>query len=130
MTDDGLTAQLQGSSAAGAPVNRLDLVGRTGVLRVDLLDGRPRAVDRVPGRGARLIRARGALAELHPARLLRSPGFEPSFQATIEAFLDAVRSGVPFRPDLSDGLRALAVIEAAAASAQAGGRSVSVADGD
>ncbi len=130
LTDNGLVAQLQGSSAAGAPVNRLDLVGTTGVLRVDLLDGRPRPVERAPGPGARLIRARGALGGFHPARLLRSPGFEPSFRASIEAFLEAVRSGVPPRPDLSDGLRALAVIEAAEASARAGGRSVPVpADG-
>ena len=130
LTDTGLVAQLQGSSAAGAPVNRLDLVGTTGVLRVDLLDGRPGPVERAPGPGARLIRARRALSGLHPARLLRSPGFEPSFRATIEAFLEAVRSGVPPRPDLSDGLRALAVIEAAEASARAGGRSVPVpADG-
>ena len=127
VTDDGLTAQLQGSSAAGAPVNRLDLVGTKGVLRVDLLDGRPRPVERVPGRGARMLRAGRALAEFHPARLLRSPGFEPSFRATIEAFLEGVQRGVPPRPDLSDGLRALAVIEAAEASARSGGRPVPVA---
>jgi predicted dehydrogenase len=125
-TADGLTVQLQGSSAAGAPVNGLVLTGTRGVLRVDLLDGRPRPVDRAPGPRARLIRVSRALAQLHPARLLRSPGFEPSFRNTIEAFLEAARDGIGFRPDLSDGLRALAVIAAAETSARAGGSAVPV----
>ena len=128
VTDDGVIAQLQGSSAAGAPVNRLNLVGTKGVLQVDLLDGRPRPVERAPGRGARLIRARRVLGDLHPARLLRSPGSEPSFRATIEAFLDGIQRGIPSGPDLSDGLRTLAVITAAETSARSGGRSVRVAE--
>jgi predicted dehydrogenase len=126
VTDGGLAVQLQASFAAGAQVNRLDLVGRRGALRVDLLEGRSRRIQQPPGRGARLRRALDALAELHPARLLRSPGAEPSFASTVEAFLDAVRQGTGFTPDLEDGLRALAVVEAAAASARSGGRSVPV----
>ncbi len=127
--DDGLTVQLQGSSVAGTNANRLELVGQNGLLRVDLLDGRPRSVERVPGRGARLLRLQRALGELHPSRLLRSPGFEPSFGATLEAFLIGVQKDLPVVPDLADGLRALAVIEAALESARSGGRSVSVAEG-
>ncbi len=124
--EDGLAVQLQGSSAAGANENRLELAGQKGLLRVNLLDGRPRSVERIQGRGARLLRLKRALGELHPSRLVRSPGFEPSFGATLEAFLAGVQSGVPSGPDLSDGLRALAVIEAAVASARSGGHSVSV----
>ena len=125
-TASGVTAHLTASFAAGAQVNRLDLVGTGGALRVDLLEGRPRRVERPPGRGARLKRLVNALTDLHPARLLRSPGREPSFGATLEAFLASVRSGVAAGPDLLDGLRALAVVEAAAASARAGGRPVPV----
>jgi predicted dehydrogenase len=129
VTESGITAQLQVSFAAGAQVNRLDLVGRQGALAVNLLDGRPRHVQRTPGRGARLLRARVALAELHPSRLLRSPGSEPSFRATLEAFLKAVRDGEHVAPDLADGLRAIAVIDAALASARCGGDLVPVEPG-
>ncbi len=125
---EGMVAQLQGSYAAGAHVNRLDLVGTRGTLRVDLLDARPRAMARAPGRGARLIRAGAALADLHPARLLRAPGFEPSFSATLEAFLHAVRGGAPFHPDPDDGLRTQRVLEAAQESASRGGAPVTVVD--
>lgn len=126
-TASGVTAHLVASFAAGAQVNRLELVGRSGALRVDLLEGRPRAAERPPGRAARVQRARSALAGLHPANLLRSPGREPSFAATLEAYLEAVRAGARIAPDLEDGFRALAVVEAAAASAAAGGAPVRVA---
>jgi myo-inositol 2-dehydrogenase / D-chiro-inositol 1-dehydrogenase len=129
VTEGGITAQLQASFAAGAQVNRLDLVGRRGALGVNLLEGRPRRVQRPPGRGARLLRALVALDELHPSRLLRAPGAEPSFRATLEAFLEAVRDGETVAPDLADGLHAIAVIDAALASAKQGGHMVPVEPG-
>jgi len=129
VTEGGVTAQLQASFAAGAQVNRLDLVGRQGALAVNLLEGRPERVQRPPGRGARLLRAVSALEGLHPSRLLRSPGAEPSFQATLEAFLEAIRAGTDVTPDLADGLAAIAVAEAASASARSGGRMVPVERG-
>jgi predicted dehydrogenase len=121
--------EMQASFAAGAQVNRLDLVGRRGALVVNLLEGRPRRVQRPPGRGARLLRALVALDELHPSRLLRAPGAEPSFCATLEAFLEAVRDGKTVAPDLADGLHAIAVIDAALASARRGGHMVPVEPG-
>jgi len=129
VTEGGVTAQLQASFAAGAQVNRLDLVGRQGALSVNLLEGRPERVQRPPGRGARLLRAVVALEGLHPSRLLRSPGVEPSFQATLEAFLEAIRTGTDVTPNLADGLAAIAVTEAALASARSGGRMVPVERG-
>jgi len=129
VTERGITAQLQASFAAGAQVNRMDLVGSQGALAVDLLEGRPRRVLRVPGSGARVLRALVALEELHPARLLRAPGTEPSFRATLEAFLEAVRNGADAAPDLSDGLQAIAVIDAARASARSGGHMMPVEPG-
>jgi predicted dehydrogenase len=126
VTKSGVTAQLQASFAAGAQVNRLDLIGRRGALAVDLLDGYPRRVVRRPGRGARLRRALIALEALHPRRLLRAPGAEPSFRSTMEAFLTAVRDGTPVVPDLVNGFRALAVVDAARASSRSGGRMVPV----
>lgn len=126
VTKSGVTAQLHASFAAGAQVNRLDLIGRRGALAVDLLDGYPRRVVRKPGRGARLRRGLIALEELHPRRLLRAPGAEPSFRSTLEAFLAAVGTGRPVVPDLADGFRALAVVSAARASSRSGGNMVPV----
>ncbi len=124
VTADGTPVQLLASFVAGAQVNRLELVGRKGALRVDVLEGRPRAVERPPGRGARLMRGLRALRELHPAQLLRSPGRESSFQATVEAFGLAAAQHTSFFPDPEDGLYALAVVEAARASAEGGGHLV------
>jgi predicted dehydrogenase len=126
VTKSGVTAQLHASFAAGAHVNRLDLTGGGGVLAVDLLDGHPRRVVRRPGRGARLQRGLIALEQLHPRRLLRAPGAEPSFRSTLEAFLTCVRDGRAAIPDLADGFRALAVVDAARASARSGSGMVPV----
>jgi predicted dehydrogenase len=121
LLDHGVAAQIHATSAAGAPINRIGITGSRGSLSVDLLAGRPSEVERRPGRGARLHRAWRALGELHPARILRSPGFEPSFGLTVEAFLEAVRTGVAPTPDLGDGFRALAVVTAGLASARSNG---------
>lgn len=130
VTKSGLTAQLHASFTAGAQINRLDLIGRRGALAVDLLDGRPRRVVRKPGRGARLRRGLVALEELHPQRLLRRPGAEPSFRSTLEAFLTSVRDGKPAFPGLADGFTALAVVDAARRSSRSGGGMVPVLSGD
>jgi predicted dehydrogenase len=124
--EGGATAQLFVSSAAGAHENRLTVVGRDGILDVDLLDARPAPVRRRPGRMERAFRSWRAMQGLHPARLLRSPGQEPSFEASLSAFLDGARAGEAVRPDPADGLRVLAVVDAARASAAAGGTPVAV----
>lgn len=120
-TSGGVSVQLSASYVAGTQVNRLELIGSEGALRVDLLDARPRGVERRPGRGTRLLRGFRALDELHPARLLRSPGREPSFSASVKAFGRAVRRRASFFPDLYDGLASLAVVEAALESVREGG---------
>ncbi len=130
VTKSGITAQLHASFTAGAQINRLDVIGRRGALAVDLLDGRPRRVVRKPGRGARLRRGLIAVEELHPQRLLRAPGAEPSFRSTLEAFLTAIREGRAAVPSPVDGLRALAVVDAARTSSRSGGRMVPVEPGD
>ncbi len=50
-------------------------------------------------------------------RRMRSPWREPSFEQSLRYFLAGVRAGVPVSPDLLDGLRSLAVVAAAEASA-------------
>lgn len=114
------------AAAEQSPERRALLAKRAPGVRLhedtkSLLEGHPRLVEHPPGRGARLMRGLQALRELHPARLLRSPGWEPSFQAALEAFGTAVAQGNPFEPDPEDGLYALAVVEVARASARNGG---------
>jgi len=47
----------------------------------------------------------------------RAPGQEPSFSASIANFLESVSTGIQSSPDLTDGLRAIEVIDAARLSA-------------
>lgn len=126
-TAGGLSAQILVSFAAGAHVNELELAGRGAALAVNLLDARASRPRRPPGRLARVTRAWEALEGLHPARLLRSPGHEPSFAASLEAFLAAVRAGGAVVPTPDDGLHVLEVVEAARQSAAASGAPVPVA---
>ena len=125
----GATAQVLVSSAAGAHANRLTVVGSEGVLEIDLLDARPAPVQRRPGRLERVRRAGAALQALHPARLLRPPGREPSFESALGEFLAGARHGVPVRPDPADALRVLEVIDAARVSARAAGSHVALGVG-
>jgi myo-inositol 2-dehydrogenase/D-chiro-inositol 1-dehydrogenase len=60
------------------------------------------------------------LALPYALRKLRAPLHEPSFPIALAAFGAAVRDRIGVRPDLTDGLRALTVIEAIEASARAG----------
>ncbi len=71
------------------------------------------------GRGARL-RAEGEKAFRAFRSAAGRPG-EPSFARCLAAFVSASRGGRDAPPDLSDGLRSLAVVEAARRSAEAGG---------
>jgi predicted dehydrogenase len=116
--EGGITAQLFASFAIGAQVNRLELLGSSGSLSVDLLDPVLQPVDRPPGRGARVIRARRALSGLHPLRLLRSPGHEPSFRTSLQVFLQACVDGSAVEPTPETALHTVGVIEAARASAE------------
>ncbi|HEX7977924.1 MAG TPA: Gfo/Idh/MocA family oxidoreductase, partial [Gemmatimonadaceae bacterium] len=114
--------------------HRIEIVGTTGKLVMDRTElVRP---DHVPAtqQGARARRLARALAALEPARVLRSPGMEPSFDAALGAFVSSasgpdsshgLRSspdlhGLRSSPDLIDGLRSLAVVEAAERSAASG----------
>ena len=51
---------------------------------------------------------------------MRAPLNDPSFPLAMDAFVRAVHDRVPATPSLSDGFRALAVIEAAELSARSG----------
>jgi predicted dehydrogenase len=93
--------------------NRLEIVGTEGKLVMDRTELiRP---EHVPAsqRGARARRLTRALLALEPRRVLRSPGAEPSFAAALSAFVWSASGNAFGGPDLLDGVRNLAVIEAA-----------------
>jgi predicted dehydrogenase len=100
--------------------HRMEIVGTAGKLVMDRTElVRP---DHVPAtqQGARARRLARALAALEPARVLRSPGTEPSFDAALGAFVWSASGNAFGGPDLLDGLRSLAVVEAAERSAASG----------
>src|SRR4029079_18633409 len=75
--------------------HRLELLGTRGKLVMDRTElTRPDHVA-ATRRGARARRVRRAFEALEPARLLRSPGAEPSFAASLAAFV-AAAAGRPF----------------------------------
>ncbi|HMA20386.1 MAG TPA: Gfo/Idh/MocA family oxidoreductase, partial [Gemmatimonadaceae bacterium] len=95
--------------------------GERGKLRVDR--ARSWDVEFIPA-GRVMYGSRRRLPSLdqlrHVLRKLRSPFHEPSFETALTAFVDAIRSGGKFTPDLDDGIAALRVAEAARASAKSG----------
>ena len=127
-TESGIMVQTLVSFAAGAQVNEVELIGRRGALAVNLLDALPRPVQRPPGRLARVARLGRAFAELHPARLSRSPGHEPTFARSLESFLSGARGGRSAPPTPLDGLQVLEIVSAARRSAAEGGVRITVED--
>jgi predicted dehydrogenase len=74
------------------------------------------------GRGLRAL-----VGTRHGRDKISAPGREPSYHAALAHFVAAARANRPCSPDLGDGYRSLAVIEAAEESAQTG-RVVSLPD--
>ncbi|MDB4881824.1 MAG: putative oxidoreductase [Gemmatimonadetes bacterium] len=107
-------------SLGGVDENRIELFGTTGKLVMDRVELIRSSHVEATYRGARARRVRRALAAFEPRLLLRSPGAEPSFARALEAFVYAASGGVFGGPDLSDGARNLAVLEAAERAAATG----------
>ena len=108
----GVMAQLFVSLGA-VDENRIEVMGTEGKLVMDRIElVRPEHVPATE-RGARARRLVRALTALEPQRVLRSPGAEPSFAVALEAFTWSAAGNAFGGPDLLDGVRNLAVIEAA-----------------
>jgi predicted dehydrogenase len=111
--------------------DRIEIYGYEAKLTIDRyrslrLEVIPAAAGGALGLAAR--RFAGELAALpYALRKVRSPLHDPSFPASLEAFVQAVQARSKARPDIGDGLRAVAVIDAAELSARTG-RLVSLAD--
>ncbi|HJU91220.1 MAG TPA: Gfo/Idh/MocA family oxidoreductase [Gemmatimonadaceae bacterium] len=111
-------------SLSSVEEDRIEIYGSAAKLTVDRYQSLGVEVTPAAARGAlsyavgRLIREWSALP--YALRRRTEPLTEPSFRATLDAFVRAARTGERATPDLVDGLRALAVVTAAESSARSG----------
>ena len=106
------------------PADFLQLIGARGTLRVDRYRTRlDLRVARRLGYGMRTswVHPNAALASLAMRRLTR-PSYEPSFRASLAAFVDRLRGTPGPLATVEDGARSLAVVLAAEQSARTGQR--------
>jgi predicted dehydrogenase len=109
LSDSSLLATIAGSRAMGGRVGLFDLAGARGHLLADHVHGFVHLVRRIE----RLV--------------LPVPPPVPTVRETLAAFVRALREGTPFPISIEDGLRAVAIVDAAYRSAEHGGEGVAVA---
>jgi predicted dehydrogenase len=108
LSDSSLIATIAGSRAMGGRVGLIDLAGTQGHLLADHVHG-----------FAHLVRGTERLA-------LPIPLPVPTVRETLCAFVRALREGTSFPISIEDGLRAVAIVDAAYRSAQRGGEGAAV----
>ena len=107
--------------------DRFDIYGRKGRLSIDRYAG-TLAIGRPEHRDGRLTRAQRELRWLAgAARRVIRPAGEPSHGAALDAFVRAIRESRPAAPDLHDGYRSLAIVDAAERSSTGQAVSLSAA---
>ena len=102
--------------------DRLEVLGEDGAARLDRMRAELSFGPQRFEYGRRHALARELRIAGGALRRLVKPAGESSYGNALAAFVAAVRTGVPARPDLSDGLRSLEWIEAAMQSAASGTR--------
>lgn len=108
---DGAVVQLLAAQTSGHSSHVIELFGEKGHLTIDIVnDVQPRSIETPAGRLARVHRLAGRMRQLGPRELVHAPGREPSFARALAAFVTAAREGMPARPDLEDGRRALDLV--------------------
>jgi predicted dehydrogenase len=117
-------------SSTALDEDRWEIIGQRGKLALDRY--RSLDVEMIPAGGefSMALRLRNRLAALGQLPYVlakrRAAGHEPSFLLSMASFLGAVRGEPTAGADLNDGLRSLAVIEAAEQSAAGGGAPVTL----
>jgi len=96
-------------------------MGTNGQLEIDLQDARPRKPIHAAHHLTRAGRLLRTFAELHPAQILRAPGYEPSFAQALRVFFGACRTRTQPDPDPLAGLAVLRAVGAARVSIAQGG---------
>jgi predicted dehydrogenase len=108
LSDTSLVASVAGSRAMGGRVGLIDLAGARGHLLADHVHG-----------FVQLVRGTERLA-------LPVPLPVPTVRETLRSFVRALREGTPFPISIDDGLRAVAIVDAAYRSADRGGEGAAV----
>jgi predicted dehydrogenase len=108
LSDPSLVATVAGSRAMGGRIGLIDLAGARGHLLADHVHG-----------FVHLVRGAERLA-------LPVPPPVPTVKETLGAFVRALRDGTAFPISIEDGLRAVAIVDAAYRSAGYGGQGVVV----
>lgn len=121
--DSGLSAQCF-FSLSTVEQDRFEIYGQRGGVVIDRLSLLNMEFLNPSRNCGRLARLRGALGAFLRGpylweRILK-PASEPSYRAALAHFIAAARANRPSRPDLWDGYRSLAVVEAAKRSARTG----------
>lgn len=109
LSNPSLVAAIAGSRAMGGRVGLLELAGARGHLLADHVHG-----------WVHLVRGTERLT-------LSVPSPVPTVRETLTAFVRALREGTSFPISIEDGLRAVAIADAAYRSAERGGESAGVA---
>ena len=108
LSNPSLVAVIAGSRAMGGRVGLLELAGARGHLLADHVHG-----------WVHLVRGTERLTLSVPAPV-------PTVRETLNAFVRALREGTSFPISIEDGLRAVAIADAAYRSAERGGESAAV----
>ena len=113
-------------SLSSVDEDRIDVYGTNGKLSIDRYGSLRVDVSPPGARGALGLAVNRLAGEIgafgYGAEKRRAPMHDPSFPAAIGAFLKSIRDGSPAIPSLTDGLRAMEVIDAAERSAATGQR--------
>lgn len=121
---NGLLIQSFFSMNSGVDEDRFEVHGRTGKLAFDRYHSLHLEISRAGEHLSVLKQLSQELRSLIFTRYARgkllAPTREPSYQAALLHFVEAVRANRPAGPDFWDGYRSLAVIEAAEESAKTG----------
>ncbi|HEV2914798.1 MAG TPA: Gfo/Idh/MocA family oxidoreductase [Pyrinomonadaceae bacterium] len=120
---DGMMVQSFFSSRA-VDEDSFEIYGEEGKLSVDRYVSIEARIRRPTLAGLRRGQLRHGLRSLARSRYLlekvRAPLHEPSYRAALSSFIHAAQSATPLAPDLFDGYRSLAIVEAAEESARTG----------
>jgi predicted dehydrogenase len=109
LSDPSIVAVITGSRATGGRAGVVELAGARGQLLADHVHG-----------FAHLVRGSERLT-------LPVPPHAPTVRETLRAFVQALREGTDFPISIEDGLRAVAIADAAYRSAERGGEGVAIA---
>lgn len=108
-------------SSVGAMAHRIEIYGDKGRLAIDFIVSN--ALEHTPGH-TNHVRLRKVLRMIRGIpyflKKRKAPWWTPSYQETLQEFVQAVSEGREIRPNLGDGLRALEAVAAAEESAREG----------